>query len=55
MEAAGATIGRVTAASDPSLPSGCLLQPSKPRAGLKMAGGAVAGPVYDVTYNNVTR
>ena len=55
VEAAGATIGRVTAASDPSLPSGCLLQPSKPRAGLKMAGGAVAGPVYDVTYNNVTR
>ena len=52
--ATGATIGRSSQTQDPRLPSGCLLQPSKKRAGLKMAGASVAGPVYNLVYNNVS-
>ena len=55
MTATGATIGRSSQTEDPRLPSGCLLQPSKRRAGLKVvAGSSVAGPVYNVVYNNVS-
>ena len=54
VEATGAMIGRSSEAEDDSLPTGCLLQPNKKRAGLKMFGSSVSGPVYNVIFNNVS-
>ena len=54
VEATGAMIGRSSEVEDDSLPTGCLLQPNKKRAGLKMFGSSVSGPVYNVIFNNVS-
>ena len=55
VEATGAKINQLTTVSDTSLPTGCILQPSKKRAGLKILGSSVSGPVYNVKFNKASQ
>ena len=51
VEATGANINQLTTVSDISLPTGCILQPSKKREGLKILESSVSSPVYNVKFN----
>ena len=55
VEATGARINQLTTVTDESLPTGCILQPTKKRAGLKIFGSSVSGPVYNVKFNNASQ
>lgn len=55
VEATGAKINQLSTVIDPRLPSGCILQPNKKRAGLKMLGSSVSGPFYNVKFNKASQ
>ena len=55
VEATGAKINQLTTVTDASLPAGCILQPNKKRAGLKIVGSSVSGPVYNVKFNKASQ
>jgi len=55
VEATGAKINQLSTVIDPRLPSGCILQPNKKRAGLKVLGSSVSGPFYNVKFNKASQ